>query len=361
MNEALIAIKEQKKRFKREVSDMKAKITLQMDLKCCQQLAFDMKSVPEIGHFLAFYKDLLDKMADRMTEAMPQSDDIMNTTCYGDNNLSFVNDIDVKPLDDKQSPEEHNITAASDDVVPEDSEEVVQNETIVDTTDDSNRYRVVMESPFSDDMNHSLENSVDTQMKELVIDEKPYDSVDNNPNIDSNSSPSKVVAKQMEVILEANPSDAIEAKVEPESESPATGMTRDQLTEPQRKLLGKLVLKYPDLCDELLIDAMTATKESLIRSGQPKGFSGLKVAEIIAKISDYIESEVSAPAADGFMVANVGCLPICGVCSQRIDATARKQTLSCGHPFHLGCIQSWAQTNNRCPNCCQHMFHTNYH
>ena len=37
---------------------------------------------------------------------------------------------------------------------------------------------------------------------------------------------------------------------------------------------------------------MTKTKESMISSGNPKGFSGMKVTHIIMKISDYIDREV---------------------------------------------------------------------
>jgi hypothetical protein len=41
-----------------------------------------------------------------------------------------------------------------------------------------------------------------------------------------------------------------------------------------------------------LIESITQTKASLIASGNPKGFSGMKICDIITKISEYIETNV---------------------------------------------------------------------
>jgi hypothetical protein len=41
-----------------------------------------------------------------------------------------------------------------------------------------------------------------------------------------------------------------------------------------------------------LIESITQTKASLIASGNPKGFSGMKISDIITKISEYIETNL---------------------------------------------------------------------
>ncbi|XP_054164109.1 uncharacterized protein LOC128961841 [Oppia nitens] len=64
------------------------------------------------------------------------------------------------------------------------------------------------------------------------------------------------------------------------------------LTEKQLKLFNKLKTKYPKLSDDILIESMRKTREQLVNSGQSKGFNGLKIVEIINKISEYIDEEV---------------------------------------------------------------------
>ncbi|CAG2176585.1 unnamed protein product, partial [Oppiella nova] len=63
----------------------------------------------------------------------------------------------------------------------------------------------------------------------------------------------------------------------------------------QSKLLARLRHKYPDLSDETLLDSMAKTKRRIIENGDNvHGFTGMKVADIVAKISDYIDANVVA-------------------------------------------------------------------
>ena len=45
---------------------------------------------------------------------------------------------------------------------------------------------------------------------------------------------------------------------------------------------------------------MSKTKAQIVALGNPKGFTGMKVADIIAKISDYIDKNVSNRAFVSF-------------------------------------------------------------
>jgi len=42
----------------------------------------------------------------------------------------------------------------------------------------------------------------------------------------------------------------------------------------------------------------------------------------------------------------------CTICLEdKLDCTACKKRLSCGHEFHLDCIKDWIKINKSCPNC----------
>ncbi|CAG2123080.1 unnamed protein product, partial [Medioppia subpectinata] len=82
----------------------------------------------------------------------------------------------------------------------------------------------------------------------------------------------------------------ISAPVSEPTAPPSRPEPKAPLNQAQSKLLAKLKEKYTQLSDDILVDSMSQTKNQLITSGShPKGFTGMKISEIISKISDYID------------------------------------------------------------------------
>ncbi|CAG2172214.1 unnamed protein product [Oppiella nova] len=133
---------------------------------------------------------------------------------------------------------------------------------------------------------------------------------------------------------------------------------------PQIKLLAKLRDKYPDLSDELLMDSMAETKRRLIDTGSGQGFTGMRMADIVAKIGAYIDEHAMAMKAMALfgrkdkmtdqMSAEVDDNTVesivCYVCMQAIGDDVRHET-DCHHVFHTDCLNSWAEVCTGCPVC----------
>ena len=85
----------------------------------------------------------------------------------------------------------------------------------------------------------------------------------------------------------------------------------------------------------------------------------MKFSDIISAVSTFIESESSAAKAKSAAkepptpVIRESGLGDCVLCKKPIPSIDERLSLSCKHGFHFECIQKWAETNNRCPECSQ--------
>ena len=110
------------------------------------------------------------------------------------------------------------------------------------------------------------------------------------------------------------------------------------------KIVDLLNEKFPNLCEDLLIESIEKTREMLKKFGR-KGFSGMRLSEIVEKVCAYIRAEEVKPKLDPTQ------RNMCSLCSGLVDSAIEKIVLSCGHVFHTDCLESWSHNNTRCPNC----------
>lgn len=158
---------------------------------------------------------------------------------------------------------------------------------------------------------------------------------------------------------------------------------KPNLSQAQSKLLVKLREKYNHLSEDLLINSITQTKSSLVNSGHSKGFSGMRVSDIINKISEYIDkniisvnnpkNRVAKPMPSLKLISSTNqniSQPIvakvwanqlgttrdtnddnfCSICFESISLIAKHET-ECHHFFHIACISNWIKTDASCPIC----------
>ncbi|XP_054168788.1 myosin-G heavy chain-like [Oppia nitens] len=228
----------------------------------------------------------------------------------------------------------------------------------------------------------------------------------NNNNTNHNSSGASVVS--MASVVRPSSAAATESSASsaaaavPKSSSSSTVV----LNQAQSKLLAKLREKYPNLSADILVDCMAQTKAQLISTGDnPKGFTGLKVSEIITKISNYIDrnvslmnkmSRISGPlpvlkSMNGFgsgeynnnnnnnghtimannnndsggggntieppkswnkIINKLGSNDdnVCSICFDMMTPSKRYET-ECRHYFHQECITNWIRREGSCPVC----------
>lgn len=133
--------------------------------------------------------------------------------------------------------------------------------------------------------------------------------------------------------------------------------TQRKPTAQQQKIIDKLKTIHSNLSEEVLFEKILETKEMIVSFGYPKGFSGMKLTEVVEAVSKFIASEVVSDSSD------IETPPEeenqkdskCRICGQLIKGNdlSERLTLSCGHTYHFRCLDVWAQTNNKCAECHQ--------
>lgn len=110
-----------------------------------------------------------------------------------------------------------------------------------------------------------------------------------------------------------------------------------------QKILIKLKQKYPYVGEGELRQSIERTREMLKRFGG-KGFSGLRIPEVIDKVSKFIDTKEEEKL-------DARQRNTCGICRAVVVSIRDKSILSCSHAFHTDCLTTWTQTNHHCPNC----------